>query len=70
MAINNSMIQSKSVKTNTETVIELLSEKPNPSTILTTARPPGQLLGYYVATGGYVELYIVEASGIRLRRVG
>jgi hypothetical protein len=67
---NSSMIQSQSILTQTETVIELLAERPTAATLINPPKPPGQLCGYYMATLGYVELYIVEASGIRFRRIG
>jgi hypothetical protein len=51
-------------------VLEFLGSRPNNSTLISPARPAGQMCGYYDATTQTVELYIVDASGIRFKRVG
>ena len=70
MAINGNYLASQSVKTNTTIVIEMLSSRPVLGAVFTPARPAGQLCGYYDAVSGRVELYVVNASGIRFLRVG
>ena len=70
MAINTSAISGSSV-TNQQVpmVIELLSAQPDLSQILSPARPPGQVVGYYNGAFDGVELYVVSNSGLRFLRV-
>lgn len=50
-------------------VIEMLTSQPTTGLVLSTAKPPGQLLGWYNGASGHIELYVVGSSGIRLLRV-
>jgi hypothetical protein len=71
MAIERSTISSVSIlNTAIPTVLEILATEPPVSGILPSARPPGQLLGYYNGTTDTVDLYIVSNTGLRLLRVG
>ena len=70
MAINGNLITSKAVEDNNAIVIEMLGTRPLVGSAFTPARKPGQLCGYYDATNQRVELYMVNASGIRFVRVG
>ena len=70
MAINGNVITSLAVTENTALVIEMLSTRPELGGTFTPARPAGQLCGYYDASTDSVELYVVNASGIRFLRIG
>ncbi|ADF42383.1 hypothetical protein S-CBS2_gp027 [Synechococcus phage S-CBS2] len=70
MAISPSHFSAASVKDNKDVVIEMLASRPTVDGIFSPARTPGLLCGYYNATGDYVELYMVAASGIRFLRIG
>jgi hypothetical protein len=70
MSISPSHFGAVPVSQNQQVVIEMLAERPNDSTLISPAKTPMQLCGYYNAVGDYVELYIVAASGIRYLRIG
>lgn len=70
MAINGNLITSKAVEDNNTIVLEMLSTRPAINSAFAPARKPGQLCGYYDATTQKVELYMVNASGIRFVKVG
>lgn len=69
MAIESTVLTTASVTTNTTVVIEMLSSRPIIGAVFTPARPVGQLCGYYDATSGRVDLYVVGSSGIRFLKV-
>lgn len=64
-AIGNTSVTNQSVPL----VIEMLYEQPVTSATFTPARPAGQLCGFYNGITGFVELYVVNSSGIRFVRV-
>lgn len=67
MAINRVSIASESVKTNTESVIEVLYTRPPlADATLTTPQTPGKLLAYYNGADDTVRLYIVSRSGLHI----
>jgi len=71
MGIEPSAIASQSIASqDVPVVIELLTVQPIAGALLTTARPPGQLVGFYNGSTDVVELYVVANSGLRLLRVG
>ena len=70
MAINPSAIGSQSVADqSTPFVIEMLTAQPNTSDLLSPARPPGQVCGYYNGAIDAVELYVVNSAGLRFFRI-
>ena len=70
MPISPSHFNAVSVTNNTKVVIEILSEKPTSATVFNPPKQAGQLCGYYNAIDNYVELFIVDASGLRALKVG
>lgn len=69
MAINRSLLGSESIKTNTDSVIEVRTTEPDVFEILDPPDIPGRLVGYYNGSSGFVELYIVDGSGLRLLKI-
>lgn len=64
-AIGNVSVTNQSVPL----VIEMLYDQPDTNTTFTPARPAGQLCGFYNGITDFVELYVVNNSGIRFVRV-
>lgn len=70
MAINPSTIASQSATDQaTPCVIEMLTAQPSTSNLLSPARPPGQICGFYNGAIDAVELYVVNSAGLRFVRV-
>jgi hypothetical protein len=70
MAITPSLFSGQAVASNPEVVIEMLPSRPVATTIISPAKPAGQLCGYYDSTNGIVELFVVNTAGIKYIRVG
>lgn len=69
MAINRSSLTSQSISDNTESIIEIRAQRPDPAQPLDPPEIPGRLIGYYNGATGFVELYVVSGSGLNLLRV-
>ena len=60
---------SESITTNTEAVIEILYNQPDPNQLLDVPLTPGKLVGVFNGAQGIVSLYVVDNSGLRLLRI-
>lgn len=69
MAINRTSLTSEAIQENTESVIEIRSQRPDLVNPLDPPDIPGRVIGYYNAASGFVELYVVSGSGLGLMRV-
>ena len=69
MPISSAHFSAVSVAT-VPVVLEFLPERPTNTTLISPSKPTGQLCGYYDAINQRVELYVVDASGLRYKRVG
>ena len=69
MAINRTSLSSEAIETNTNSVIEMRSVRPEAGGIIDPPEPPGKIIGFFNGASGFVELYIVSGSGNRLLRV-
>jgi hypothetical protein len=65
MAINRTSLSSQSIQTNTDSVIEIVYTRPDVNSVLQTPEVPGKLLGFYNGSTGFVELYVIDKSGLR-----
>ena len=70
MAINKSFVSTNSTERYNATSIEILSSEPPANGVLTVAKEPGQVVGYYNGTTDVVTLYVVLGSGLKMARVG
>ena len=70
MAINRSFVSTNSTEKYNSTNIEILSSEPPLNGVLTVAKTPGQVVGYYNGTTDVVTLYVVLGSGLKMARVG
>jgi hypothetical protein len=69
MTINRSSITSQAISSNTESIIQVLEQRPRTEAVLDPPGIPGQLIGYYNGASGFVELYVVSGSGLNLLRI-
>lgn len=53
----------------TNATIEIVLDRPDTSTVLTTPETPNRLVGYYDPILQGVELYVVDRSGLRWMRI-
>jgi hypothetical protein len=70
MGINPSAFTTQAIADNTEVTLELLPQRPTDSTVISPAKQPGRVFGYYNPGANVVELYVVNASGLGYVRVG
>lgn len=72
MAINPGSIGSVSVYQNHKTVIEILADRPTVGIQFADgiARTPGQLVGYFNAVIAKVEVFCVDATGLKPIKLG
>jgi hypothetical protein len=69
MAINRVSIGSQSIKTNTDSVIEILYTEPDVNALIDPPDTPGKLVGYYDGNSDSVRLFIIDNSGLRYLKV-
>jgi hypothetical protein len=69
MAINRSFVGTQDLTTVTNATIEIVLDRPDTSTVLTTPETPNRLVGYYNPILQGVELYVVDRSGLRWMRI-
>ena len=69
MAINRSFVGTQDLTTVTNATIEIVIDRPDTGTVLTTPETPNRLVGYYNPILQGVELYVVDRSGLRWMRI-
>ena len=69
MAVNRSFISTQDISQVTNVTIEIVATRPDMNTLISPPETPNRMVGYYNGTGDFVELYVVDASGLRWIRV-
>ena len=69
MAVNRSFISTQDISQVTNATIEIVATRPDMNTLISPPETPNRMVGYYNGIGDFVELYVVDAIGLRWIRV-
>jgi hypothetical protein len=69
MAINRSFVSTQDISQVTNATVEIVATRPDMNNLIDPPETPNRMIGYYNGLGDFVELYVVDASGLRWIRV-
>ena len=69
MAINRSFVSTQDISQITNATIEIVATRPDTNSLIDPPETPNRMIGYYNGLGDFVELYVVDATGLRWIRV-